>query len=117
MKTKVNKKSTKKAPAFIVNYTDIQWPQDVIFEIIISKVRSGIAITKEEAAALVEFGADCALEAMEEYVANMNTKSFVIDDDEFARKLLKMCMDKATKKQPWYKRFWKWLTKPFRKNK
>ena len=117
MKTKVTKKSTKKDPAFIVNYTDIKWPQDVIVEVILAKVRSGVAITTDEARALVEFGADCALEAMEDYVANMNTKSFIIDDDEFAQKLLNMCLKKAGKKLPWYKKFWKWLTKPFRKNK
>lgn len=114
MKTlKKTKKITKK-PEFIVDFTDIDTPEDVVMEFIIGKVRAGMVISEKELMFAVSHGAQIAIDAFESFYA---THSTVIENDKLAKDLLNMISKAVKPKKPWYKRFWAWLTKPFRKNK
>ena len=102
-------KKTKKEPKFIVDYTDIQLPQQVYAEYILAKTRAGMTITDSEADALINYGVAIVLD----YLAQYNTKCTVIQDDKLADKLLDVTLDyiKKKNKKPWYKRFWHWITR------
>ena len=114
MKTLKKSKKITKTPNIVVNYTNVDSVEDVMMESIIAKVRAGIAITEEEFMYVFHRGADIAIEAFEDFYMTHTT---VIENDRLAKNLLKM-LDKAiANKKPWYKRFWAWLTKPFKKNK
>lgn len=114
MKTLKKSKKITKTPDIIVNYTNVDSVEDVIMESIIAKVRAGIAITEDEFMYVFHRGADIAIEAFEDFYAAHTT---IIENDKLAKDLLKMLGKAIKPKKPWYKRFWAWLTKPFRKNK
>lgn len=111
-------KKTKKEPKFIVDYTNIERPEDVYVEYILAKVRAGMVIDTEEAKMLVKFGAVLTMEVIDNYI-ELFEKCHVttIEDEKVAKDLLDVLVKATQKKQPWYKRFWNWLTKPFKKNK
>ena len=106
-------KKTKKEPKFIVDYTDIQLPQQVYAEYILAKTRAGMTITESEADALINYGVFIALDEIDNCLAHYNTKCTVIQDDKLADKLLDITLDYIKKKnrKPWYKRFWNWITR------
>ena len=110
MKTiKKTKKTNKKFnPAFVVDLTDIEGPEDVTIEFIAAKVRADIPITNKEFMYTLSYGAATALEAMENFYFDHTT---CIEDDKLAEKLLKEIKKSITKKTPWYKRFWNWITR------
>lgn len=114
MKTLKKSKKITKTPDIIVNYTNVDSVEDVIMESIIAKVRAGMAITEEEFAYVFHRGADIAIEAFKDFHVAHTT---IIKNDKLAKNLLKMLDNAIKPKKPWYKRFWAWLTKPFRKNK
>lgn len=113
-----NTKKTKKEPKFIVNYTNIERPEDVYIEYILAKVRAGMVIDSEEAKALVHFGAVLTMEIIDDYIEIFEkTCVTTINDDKIAEDVLKILTKAAQKKQPWYKRLWNWVKKPFCKKK
>ena len=104
------KKNTKKTvkPTYVVDLTDIEGPEDVTIEFIAAKVRAGISITDKEFMYTLGYGAITAFEAVENFYFNHTT---CIEDDKLAEKLLKEIKKSITKKTPWYKRFWNWITR------
>ena len=114
MKTLKKTKKIIKKPEFIVDFTDIDTPEDVVMEFIIGKVRAGMVISEKELMFAVSHGAQIAIDAFESFYAAHST---VIENDKLAKDLLNMISKAIKPKKPWYKRFWAWLTKPFRKNK
>ena len=111
-------KKTKKEPKFIVNYTNIERPEDVYTEYILAKVRAGIAIDMEEAKMLVKFGAVLTMEVIDNYIELFEkTCVTTIEDEKVAEDLLNILVKATQKKQPWYKRLWNWIKKPFCKKK
>lgn len=113
-----NTKKTKKEPKFIVNYTNIERPEDVYIEYILAKVRAGMVIDSEEAKALVHFGAVLTMEIIDDYIELFEkTCVTTIEDEKVAEDLLNILVKATQKKQPWYKRLWNWIKKPFCKKK
>ena len=114
MKTK---KSTKKVtkPEFIVDMTTAETPLDVAYEFAEAKVRAGKPITQNEADTIEKTGFMTAANVVDACIADAEKHTTYIEDDELADKLLKEIKKHQNKKQPWYKRFWRWIT--FRSNK
>lgn len=108
MKTNT-KKSTKYT--FIADLTNAHDPEDVKFEFIRGKAKAGVKLTDEEIMWLVKLGSKITLEAIEESMTKM--KPVACFDNVDANKVKKI-VKILTKKEPWYKRFWNWIT---RKNK
>lgn len=111
-------KSTKK-PAFVVNMIDANTPEDVKFQFIYAKAKAGIPIRKDDVNFLISYGAMLTLNAFDECIDNYckNSKTFVVTDDKLVKEITNLVIDTVAPKKPWYKRFWAWITKPFRKNK
>lgn len=93
-------KNTKKIekPAFIVDATCCVDGADLKEAFILAKVGK-VVLTEEEFIYVVERVVEHTLETVN--IAEKMFKSF----DEVMK-----CIVKATKKEPWYKRFWNWLT-------
>ena len=111
--TKNTKKSTKTAK-FIVNYTDVDTPDDLLYEVIVAKVRAGMVITEQDVKTLVMYGAKVSMSYVQAIIDEQEAHTHYINDDDLTRKMLKLINKKIAKKTPWYKRFWNWMT---RKNK
>lgn len=109
---KVTKKTTKK-PDFVVDWTNIETYLDVPYETAQAKVRAGLPISQEEADVIEKMGFMTAADIVDACVAEADKHTTVIEDDELAEKMVKMIKKHIAKKQPWYKRFWRWIT--FRK--
>lgn len=111
-------KKTKKEPKFIVDYTNIQRPEDVYVEYILAKVRAGMVIDTEEAKMLVKFGAVLTMEVIDSYIEFFEKYHVTtIENEKVAKDLLDVLVKATQKKQPWYKRLWNWIKKPFCKKK
>ena len=95
-----NIKKTKKAvkPLFIVNITDCNTANDIIVKFAQAKQQVGLALTNTEFEAVVN---DRALKNIDVYSRACFACGYAVGR-VFAE-------EKAQKKQPWYKRFWKWL--------
>jgi CTP:phosphocholine cytidylyltransferase-like protein len=105
MKTNT-KKSTKYT--FIADLTNAHDPEDVKFEFIRGKAKAGVKLTDEEIMWLVKLGSKITLEAIEESMTKM--KPVACFDNVDANKVKKI-VKILTKKEPWYKRFWNWITR------
>lgn len=103
-------KNTKK-PLFVVDLTKAETPEDVRFEFIRGKALAGQKLTDEDLKFLVRMGANAMLEVIDEHMAELKPISFQTTDKKKIEKVIKILMPK----EPWYKRFWKWLKKPFTK--
>ena len=103
-------KNTKK-PLFVVDLTKAETPEDVRFEFIRGKALAGQKLTDEDLKFLVRMGANAMLEVIDEHMAELKPVSFQTTDKKKIEKVIKILMPK----EPWYKRFWKWLKKPFTK--
>ena len=109
--TAKTKKPVKKAK-FIVDYTNIEYPEDLQYEIIAAKSRAGIAIDEQEVKTLVMYGAKLSIDYINDIIADYNASTTFINDDKLAKKMLKLLKKSTEKKTPWYKKIW-----PFRKKK
>ena len=89
------RKIAKQKYSYVVDLSTIETLEDVAPMWAFAKHKAGLALTDDELAEI------CAYTYRE-----IGPKVTVV----------KMCECKC-KKQPWYKRFWHWLTKPFKKNK
>lgn len=93
--TKKNSKTAAKTkkPAFVVNVNDIEYLEDVDVVFGLAKQDAGLPISDDELIAICLFT-----------WKHMGPRFIIVE-----------C--KCGKKTPWYKRFWNWVTKPFKKNK
>jgi len=104
---------------FVVNLTDVETCDDIQLEFIKGKAIAGIAITEDEFKFIVQYGAQLAFDTIDACLEAFlkSDKYTKIEDDKLAQDILKLIEKSVKPKKPWYKRFWGWLTKPFRKNK
>ena len=118
MKTKTIKKTKKvtKKPDFVVDWTNVETYLDIPYETAQGKIRAGLPISQEEADVIEKMGFMTAADIVDTMLNEAEKHTTYIEDDELADKLIKE-IKKYTikKKQPWYKRFWRWIT--FRSNK
>lgn len=113
---KVAKKVTSK-PKFIVDLTKVETCEDIKFEFIKAKATQGVAITEDDILFLVNLGAEIALEYIDKCIDEINKQTIKIQDDKLFDELTNLLKKATQPKKPWYKRFWSWITKPFKKNK
>lgn len=106
-------KALKKTPkyTFIVDLTDCVSPEDVKFEFIKAKATSGVAITEDDINFILTIGMTIALDTIDSAIAGIKYASYETNDVNKIKKIVKI----LKKKDPWYKRFWRWIT--FQKNK
>lgn len=111
----VKMKKTTKKPAFIVDLTKAESVTDIKFEFIRAKAKAGVKLDDEEIFFLVNLGATMAIEVIDECIEQLNAKTVHIHDDKLYNKLEGILKEAMEPKKPWYKRFWGWITKPFKK--
>ena len=113
------KKQVKKdmKPMLIVDLTDAETPADIRYSFLYAMAEQGYKMTKEEIEELVMFGVRLAAEVIDNALAERQKNVIKVVDDKIYNKLEKIFDDIVNPKKPWYKRFWNWITKPFRKNK
>lgn len=109
----MTKKNIKTKPAFIVNLTDIECPEDVVDAFVRAKINAGVPITMNEYESTISSVVKLTIEAIEE----CQPTPTVINDDKLFKKLTKILINATKKKDPWYKRAWNWVKKPFCKKK
>ena len=108
-------KKTVKKPAFIVDLTKAETCEDIKFEFIRAKAKAGVKLDDEEIYFLVNLGAVLAIEVIDDCIEKLNAKTVHIQDDKLYEKLEGILKEAMEPKKPWYKRFWNWITKPFKK--
>lgn len=115
---KTETKKTKK-PAFIVDLTNIESCEDIKFEFIRGKAKSGIKLTEEEINYLVQYGSHLTLSMIDQALEKYCTisKPVIITDKKLVTKISKFVMKEIKLKKPWYKRAFGWVKNPFKKNK
>ena len=104
---------------FVVNLTDVETCDDIQLEFIKGKAIAGVAITEDEFKFIVQYGAQLAFDTIDACLEAFlkSDKYTKIEDDKLAQDILKLIEKSVKPKKPWYKRFWGWITKPFKKNK
>lgn len=104
---------------FVVNLTEIESCDDIQLEFIKGKALAGVAITEDEFKFIVHYGAQLAFDTIDACLEAFikSDKYTKIEDDKLAQDILKLIEKSVNPKKPWYKRFWGWVTKPFKKNK
>lgn len=113
---RVMKKNIKTKPAFIVNLTDIENCDDIKFEFIRAKATQGVAITEDDITWLVMLGVKITGDIINEINEENEKNTVRIHDDKLFNKLEDILKEATGKKKdPWYKRLWGWITKPFKK--
>lgn len=102
---------------FVVNLTDVETCDDIQLEFIKGKALAGVAITEDEFKFIVQYGAQLAFDTIDACLEAFlkSDKYTKIEDDKLAQDILKLIEKSVKPKKPWYKRFWGWLTKPFKK--
>ena len=109
MKTKNIKK-----PMIIVDLTQVETCDDIRFEFTRAKAKAGAPLTDEEINQVVRYGAHLALEVIDQFCDQFSAQTVVLKDKNQIKKAIK-AIEKLIKpkKEPWYKRFWGWVKKPF----
>ena len=100
----------------IVDLTQAETCEDVRFEFTRAKARAGQPLTDTEINQVVKYGAHLALEAIDQFCDTYAAqwKHVEIKDKKQIEKAIKMIEKMMQpKKEPWYKRFWGWIKKPF----
>lgn len=94
----MKKISKKQKYSYIVDLRNIKTLSDIAPMWAFAKHEAGLALSDEELSDICAYVYD---EFMPKITVVINEK----------------CGCKCCKNTPWYKRFWNWLTKPFKKNK
>ena len=104
-------KNTK--PAFIVDLTNIESCEDIRFEFVKAKATQGVAVSKEDIEFIVNYGANLAINLIDSYITQFCDANTVVQitDKNVVKDIVKYVEKKIVKKDPWYKRFWKWVTR------
>ena len=104
---------TSTSPNYIVDLTKVESCDDIKLSFIRGKALAGIKLTEGEFRYIIRYGAEIAMDTIENFVNQQKAIVFPDVDMETAEKVMKILQGK----KPWYKRFWNWITKPFKKNK
>lgn len=91
-------------PLFIADLTEAETPEDVKFEFIRAKAKAGVKLTDNEIMWLVKLGSNITIEVIDENITKLKPINV---SKEKVDKIINI----LTKKEPWYKRFWKWITR------
>ena len=91
-------------PLFIADLTEAETPEDVKFEFIRAKAKAGVKLTDNEIMWLVKLGSNITIEVIDEHITKLKPINV---SKEKVDKIINI----LTKKDPWYKRFWKWITR------
>lgn len=104
-------KNTK--PAFIVDLTNIESCEDIRFEFVKAKATQGVAVSKEDIEFIVNYGANLAINLIDSYITQFCDANTVVQitDKNVVKDIVKYVEKKIVKKEPWYKRLWKWVTR------
>lgn len=113
--TKTAVKKTAIKPKFIVDLTKVKTCEDIKFEFIKAKATQGVAITEDDILFLVNLGAEIAMKYIDMCIEEIEKKTVKIHDEKLYKELTDLLKKATEPKKPWYKRFWSWLTKPFKK--
>ena len=111
MKAKKNSK-----PMILVDLTKVETCDDIRFEFTRAKAKAGAPLTEQEINQVVAYGAHLALELIDQFCDQYAAKweKVELKDQKQIKKAIKMIEKMiAPKKEPWYKRFWNWVKKPF----
>lgn len=117
--TKTTKKATKKTvkPKFVVDLTKVYTADDIQFEFIKAKATQGAGVSEEDIKFLVNLGANMMIDIIDAYIGEIGNKAVVCTDKKIVTDIINYIEKKISKKDPWYKRAWKWIKHPFKKNK
>lgn len=115
MKNTKETKATK--PTIVVDLTKVETTNDIADAFITAKVNAGVALTKADLATAKAIIADRIFSELNEIINCFEETVPVIEDDKLARDIIKLVEKRVAKKQPWYKRAWNWVKKPFTKKK
>lgn len=112
-------KKTKKtiSPKYIVDMTTAETAADVADAFILGKVRAGIPISETELVCVKFNTVERVFEEIRNIANELDKNVKIIEDDKLASELSSIVEKYMNKKQPWYKRFWNWVKKPFTKKK
>jgi len=112
-------KKTNNKIKFVVDLTSVESCDDIQLEFIKAKALQGQKIDMDEFKFIVRYGAELAFDTIDACLkAYMASDKYTkIEDDDLAEDIMKLIEKKINPKKPWYKRFWGWVTKPFKKNK
>ncbi len=95
-------------PLFIADLTEAETPEDVKFEFIRAKAKAGVKLTDNEIMWLVKLGSNLTIEVIDEHLIKMKP---IAQFDNVSKEKVNKIFKLLTKKEPWYKRFWKWITR------
>ena len=95
-------------PLFIADLTEAGTPEDVKFEFIRAKAKAGVKLTDNEIMWLVKLGSNITIEVIDEHITKMKP---IAQFDNVSKEKVDEIFKILTKKDPWYKRFWKWITR------
>jgi hypothetical protein len=95
-------------PLFIADLTEAETPEDVKFEFIRAKAKAGVKLTDNEIMWLVKLGSNITIEVIDEHITKMKP---IAQFDNVSKEKVDKIFKILTKKEPWYKRFWKWITR------
>lgn len=115
--SKKTSKKTTKSYKVIVDLTKAETPADVYDAFIDAKVAAGIPISRVEMIIAKAHLIDIMFDVIDDIATDIDKKTTCINDDKLAKDMLKMIKKHMTKKDPWYKRAWKWVKKPFTRKK
>ena len=110
------KKTTKKYK-YIVDLTKAESAGDVYDAFIEAKVAAGEPIKEVELVRAKAHIIDIMFDTIDGITFEIDRKTQFIKDDKLAQDLVKIIKKHVAKKDPWYKRFWKWVKKPFTRKK
>lgn len=108
------KKNIRK-PVIIVDLTNIETCDDICFEFTRAKAKAGVPLTDQEINQVVGYGARFALGVIDQFCEQYASEfqSISITDKKQIKKAIKTIESIVYPKNPWYKKIWNWMKKPF----
>lgn len=115
--SKKTSKKTTKSYKVVVDLTKAETPADVYDAFIEAKIKAGMPITEVEMTRAKAHIVEMMLDAIDSVILEYDENVRMINDDELAKDLIKLINKHVGKKEPWYKKVWNWIKKPFTKKK
>ncbi len=110
-------KTIKNTKPIIVDLTNVESCEDIRFEFTRAKAKAGVPLTDAEINSVVAYGANIALNTIDQFCEQFQAVSVVIKDKKQIKKAIKAIESIIKPKTPWYKKAWNWVKKPFTKKK
>ena len=107
-----------KKPMIIVDLTNVESCEDIKFEFSRAKAKAGVPLTDAEIDSVVAYGAQLALDVIDQFCEQYQAIHTVeITDKKKIKQAIKAIENILKPKTPWYKKLWNWVKKPFTKKK